>query len=208
MGVGSRSSLVVWTPSEFDVRQIAIINYIYDLPFLKNNHNTLGKMLGGWEIAGAMQFQTGTPCGIGGNNDYAGVGEVGSFGCGSVGQFWVLNGPVQINTGAFAGPVTNSSSPKYFSANVTAPPTGTFNLQSGVRDSVYQPGIQDWNIGLIKSFPVTEHKSFQFRAEAYDFINHPNLSGPQLTPTSSQFGMITTKTGLARNLQLSLRFHF
>jgi hypothetical protein len=43
---------------------------------------------------------------------------------------------------------------------------------------------------------------------AYDFINHADLSGPQLNPTSSQFGMITSKTGLARNLQLTLRFYF
>jgi hypothetical protein len=60
----------------------------------------------------------------------------------------------------------------------------------------------------MKSFPVNERSSFQFRAEAYDFINHANLSGPQLNPTSGQFGMITSKTGLARNLQLSLRFQF
>ena len=32
----------------------------------------------------------------------AGVGEFGSFGCGSEGQFWVLNGTPSINTGAFA----------------------------------------------------------------------------------------------------------
>ena len=136
------------------------------------------------------------------------MGEFGSFGCGSQGQYWVLNGPIQINTGSFAGPVTNSSSPKYFVANVTPPPTGTINLQKGVRDSVYQPGFQDWNLALLKSFAVTERSGFQFRAEAYDFINHPNLSGPNLNPTSSQFGMVTSKTGLARNLQLSLRFYF
>ena len=198
----------LWGPSEFDTRHVATVNYIYALPFLKGNKELTGKLLGGWEITGTMQFQTGTPCGIGTNNDFAGVGEFGSFGCGSEGQFWTLNGLVTINTGAFAGPVTNSSSAKYFTANVTQPANGTFNLQSGVRDSVYQPGIQDWNIGLLKSFPLTEKKALQFRAEAYDFINHPNLSGPQLTPTSSQFGMITSKTGLTRNLQLSLRFAF
>lgn len=198
----------LWAPSEFDTRHIVIINYIYDVPFFKNQNNLTAKMLGGWEISGATQFQTGTPCGIGTNNDYAGVGEVGSFGCGSEGQFWVLNGTPTIDTGAFAGPVTNSSSPKYFTANVTQPAAGTFNLQQGVRDSIYQPGLQDWNIGLLKSFPISERTGFQFRAEAYDFINHPNLSGPNLNPTSSQFGMITSKTGLARNLQLSLRFHF
>ena len=198
----------LWGPSEYDTRHVVIVNYIYDLPIFKTQTNAISKVLGGWEIAGTAQFQTGTPCGIGTNNDFAGVGEFGSFGCGSEGQFWTLNGPVQINTGAFAGPVTNSSSPKYFTANVTQPAVGTFNLQQGVRDSLYQPGFQDWNLALLKSFAINERSGFQFRAEAYDFINHPNLSTPQLTPTSSQFGMITAKTGLQRTLQLSLRFYF
>ncbi|HXK02481.1 MAG TPA: carboxypeptidase regulatory-like domain-containing protein [Verrucomicrobiae bacterium] len=198
----------MWGPSEYDVRHLFVVSYIYDLPIFRDHSTLKGKMLGGWELSGASQFQTGTPCGIGTNNDFAGVGEFGSFGCGSEGQLWVLNGSPQINTGAFAGPVTNSSSPKYFTANVTQPAAGTFNLQSGVRDSVYQPGIQAWNIGLLKSFNITERTGFQFRAEAYDFINHANFSGPNLNPTSSQFGMVTSKSGLARNLQLSLRFHF
>lgn len=207
----------LWGPSEFDTRQVAIVNYIYELPFFKAQNTLSGKLLGGWEIVGASQFQTGTPCGIGTNNDYAGVGEFGSFGCGNEGQFWVLNGAITINSGAFAGPVTNANSPRYFTVNASAPPTGTFNLQPGVRDSVYQPGLQDWNIGLLKTFVVNERSRFQFRAEAYDFINHPNLCstsgagcsiGGFLNPTSSQFGMITGKTTLARNLQLSLKFAF
>jgi hypothetical protein len=200
----------LWGPSEYDTRHVAIVNYIYELPLFKNHQTLSGKLLGGWEIAGAMQFQTGTPCGIGTNNDYAGVGEFGSFGVSNCpeGQFWVMNGPATINTGAFAGSVTTSSSPRYFTANVSQPPAGTFNLQSGVRDSIYGPGLQDWNIGLLKSFAVTEKTAFQFRAEAYDFINHANLSPPNWTPNSSQFGMITSKTTLTRNLQLSLRLSF
>lgn len=198
----------LWGPSEYDTRHMVLINYIYDLPFFAHNTHALGKALGGWEVAGTAQFQTGTPCGIGYTNDYAGVGEVGSFGCGSEGQFWNLNGTPQINTGAFAGPVTNSSSPKYFTANVTPPAAGTFVLQPGVRDSVYGPGFQDWNLALDKIFAINDRSGFEFRAEAYDFINHPNLNGPNMNPTSSQFGMITGKTGLTRNLQLSLRFYF
>jgi hypothetical protein len=207
----------LWGPSEYDTRHVALINWTYAIPFLKNNSQLQGKLLGGWSLAGTAQFQTGSPCGIGTNNDYAGVGEDGSFGCGSEGQFWVLNGPITINSGAFAGPVTTSSSPRYFTVNVSAPPTGSFNLQSGVRDSIYQPGIQDWNLSLFKTFVLSERANFQFRAEAYDFINHPNLCatyesgcsvGGFLNPTSSQFGMITSKSPLARNLQLSLRFAF
>ena len=198
----------LWGPSEYDERHIAIINWIYAIPFLKNNHQVEGKVLGGWSLAGTTQFQTGTPCGVGANNDYAGVGETGSFGCGTEGQFWVLNGPVTIDTGAFAGPVTNASSPRYFTVSASAPTTGTFNLSPGVRDSIYGPGFQDWNLSLFKAFVMNERSKFEFRAEAYDFPNHPNLAGPNFTPTSGQFGMITGKTTLARNLQLSLRFTF
>ncbi len=198
----------LWGPSEYDTRHMLLVNYIYDLPFFKHATNITGKVLGGWEIAGTAQFQTGSPCGIGTNNDFAGVGEFGSFGCGSEGQFWNLNGPVQINTGAFAGPVTNANSPKYFTANVSQPAPGTFNMQPGVRDSIYQPGFQDWNLALDKSFAISERSGVEFRAEAYDFINHANLGGPNLNPTSNQFGMITGKTGLSRNLQLSLRLFF
>ena len=175
---------------------------------MKNNKHLEGRLLGGWSLAGTTQWQTGAPCGIGANNDYAGVGEEGSFGCGSEGQFWALNGPVTYNTGAFAGPVTNSSSPRYFTVSTSAPTTGTFNLTPGVRDAIYGPDFEDWNLSLFKTFTVNERSSFQFRAEAYDFPNHPNLSTPNLNPTSSQFGEITSKTGLNRQLQLSLRFYF
>jgi hypothetical protein len=205
----------LWGPSEYDTRHIAVITYLYELPFFKNQHQLTGKLLGGWQLSGTAQFQTGTPCGVGTNNDFAQSGEYGSFGCGSEGQFWIENGTPAINTGAFAGPVTNSSSPTYFTsvnpsgtAIFTKPATGTFNLQPGVRDNIYGPGFQDWNLALYKRFAITEKNGFQFRAEAYDFINHPNLSGPNYNPTSSQFGMITSKTTLARNLQLSLRYEF
>jgi len=195
----------LWGPSEYDERHVVLINYIYAIPFMKNN-----KALGGWSIAGTAQFQTGTPCGVGVNNDYAGVGEYGSFGCGSEGQFWVMNGPVQIHTGAFGGPTgnVNNGAPKYFSGSFSAPPSGTFNLQQGVRDSIYGPGFQDWNLSLFKTFRVNERSGFEFRAEAYDFPNHPNLSAPSFNPTSGTFGVITSKSGLIRTLQLSLRFSF
>jgi hypothetical protein len=101
--------------------------------------------------------------------------------------------------------VTSSGAPIF-----TAPAAGTFNLQNGVRDLIYGPGFQDWNLSLYKKFALSSEgkQNIEFRAEAYDFINHPNWSTPNFNPTSSQFGMVTSKTSLARNLQLSLRFSF
>ncbi|HTZ60058.1 MAG TPA: carboxypeptidase regulatory-like domain-containing protein [Acidobacteriaceae bacterium] len=208
----------LWGPSEYDVRHALVVNYLYVLPFFQGKRNLLGETLGGWQLSGSAQFQTGNPCGVGTNNDYAGVGEVGSFGCGTEGQFWVENG-TPTHLGGFAGATGNG--PKWFATTngsgpiYTAPPTGTFNLQKGVRDNIYQPGFQNWNLATIKSFPVTEGTAFEFRAEAYNFINHPNLSPAgqtgslNLTPTSSQFGEVTGKsTTNPRTLQVGGRFRF
>ena len=205
----------MWGPSEFDTRHMAVINVIYSLPFFRSRSDKAAKLLGGWQVSAIMQFQTGSPCGVMGSNDVAGVGETGSVGCGNTaGEYWVLNGTPTI-LHQFAGGAGAASTNQYFAVTnssgqppFTSPPAGTFNLQPGVRDEIYQPGFQDWNAGLYKKFAINERTGFEFRAEAFDFPNHPNWSGPQFNPTSSTFGKVTSKTGLARNLQLSLRFYF
>lgn len=213
----------LWGPSEYDARHALIVNYLYDLPFFRDSTRLVGKLLGGWEITGSAQFQTGNPCGVGLNNDYAGVSstDLGSFGCGSEGQFWVMNGTPTI-LGNFAGSNGGKNQPLYFATTTSSgsplfsPPTlGTFNLQQGVRDSIYGPGFQNWNLALFKKFAINERTGFEFRAEAYNFINHPNWAaigqtgGPNLTPTSSQFGEVTQmSTTNPRQLQLSLRYYF
>jgi len=205
----------LWGPSEFDARHILVLNYLYDLPFFKNHSTLSGKLLGGWQISGVSQFQTGLPCSVAESRDYAGVGLDSNFGCGVNGQYYVLTGKPKI-IGKFAA--NGASDPNlWFDTSVFAPPAlGTFNTQR-VRNIIYQPGFQNWNLGLFKAFPIDEQRGFQFRAEAFNFINHPNLGGGsgggvQFNPTSSTFGKVTTKGGGVgggeRNLQLSLRFYF
>jgi hypothetical protein len=214
----------LWGPSEYDIPQVLIVNYLWAEPFYANQHNLAGEVIGGWQIAGNVQAQGGTPCGIGTKNDYAGVSvnDEGSFGCGSEGQFWVKSANPS-HAGHFAGYLTGSatkcaagnSAACYFTTEdssgaklYTQPAAGTFNLQKGVRDNVRNPGEENWNISLIKAFPITEATGFEFRAEAYNFINHPNWSGPDFNPTDGNFGEITGKNGNNRNLQFGLRFHF
>jgi hypothetical protein len=204
----------LWAPSEYDIPQVLIVNYLWAEPFFANQHNFAGEVLGGWQLAGNVQAQKGTPCGVGTNTDYAGVSgnDVGSFGCGSEGQFWVKNANPK-HLGGFAG---YGSGAKYFSTTdssgnpiFTPPAAGTFNLQGGVRDEIRGPGEENWNLSMIKSFPTTENTGFEFRAEAYNFINHPNWSGiSSFNPTSGTFGEVTQKNNNNRTLQVGLRYHF
>jgi hypothetical protein len=205
----------MWGPSEFDTRHVVVFNYVYDLPFFKDHSTLYGKLLGGWRISGLNQFQTGVPCGVFGTTDVAQVGEVGSLGCGQTsGEFYTLNGTPSI-IGQFAGGAGAASPNQYFATTsngspiFTPPAAGTFNLQKGVRNEIYQPGFQDWNLGLYKKFAISEKQSIEFRAEAFDVNNHPNWSNvASFNPTSSVFGKVTSKTNLSRNLQLSLRYSF
>src|SRR5882724_1488893 len=226
-------------PSDYDARHVMTINYFYELPIFKNSSTLGGKLLGGWQISGITQFQTGNPCGIAFNEDYAGVGPPdgsmdastnglpygGSSNC-PAGQYWVVNGdPKLMKTFGPNGQwfqtclvnvPTGQKCPDGTSAfngedeRIFRPPAaGQFNLQKGVRGLIYRPGLENWNIGLYKKFPINERDGFQFRAEAFNAFNHPNWASPGLNPNATgTFGKVVGKTDDVRNLQLSLRFYF
>jgi len=204
----------MWGNSFFDVRHVLVINYMYELPFFHEGNSWRHKLIGGWQVSGITQFQTGTTCTVMRNNDYAGVGVDGNLdNCGGAGQFWVMNGsPNLLHQFAYNG----SSDPAQWFATkntdgsplFTAPAQGTFMSQQNVRNAIHNPGFQNWNIGLFKKFAINERTGFQFRAEAFNAFNHPNWSGANFDPQSSSFGKVTSKTGDVRNLQLSLRFYF
>jgi hypothetical protein len=202
----------LWGQSDFDVRHIFIANYLYELPLFRGQSNVAAKMLGGWQISGITQFQTGTPSSFAVSNDYVGVGMDGSMS--NAGQFWVVNGTPKVLhqialNGASDALYWFSTTNPDGSLMATAPTKGTFNHQTGIRNIVHNPGFVNWNIGLFKKFPVTEKTGFQFRAEAFNALNHPNWSGASFNPSNlSTFGKITGKTNDVRNLQLSLRFYF
>lgn len=210
----------MWGQSDLDVRHIFIANYMYELPFFHNNRPT-GRFLGGWQLSGIVQFQTGTPSNVVVNTDYAGVGQDGSMN-GNAGQFWSYTAVPQV-THQIA--LNGASDPNFwfqtcsvqttsFSACPAAnklfqqPAAGTFVHQDNIRNLVHNPGFENWNVGLFKRFDVTEKTHLQFRAEAFNVLNHPNWGGAGFNPTSSTFGKITGKTGDVRNMQLSLRLFF
>ena len=107
-----------------------------------------------------------------------------------------------------ATPTTGSRHNSDGSPIFTAPAKGTFVTQQGIRNVIHNPGFSNWNVGLFKKFAINERAGLQFRAEAFDVFNHPNLGGANFNPTSSAFGKVTGKTGDVRNMQLSLRLFF
>jgi hypothetical protein len=213
----------LWGPSVYDRRHALVINFIYQLPFFKNN-GISGKILGGWTLSGVSQFQTGVPFTITTGSDIAGVGP------GSGRQFYIVNGQPKLDSGDQKFSENNADGNFWFRTKnpdgtpiFVLPAAGKFSDQRGVRNFLYGPGFQNHNLGLLKDFNITERHKLQFRFEAFNWVNHPNLggatgtgtydfnagtaSGINLNPTSASFGKVQTK-GSERNLQFALRYSF
>jgi hypothetical protein len=199
-----------WGKSSNDSRHIAVMNYVWELPFFNNAQSRLVKTtIGGWQLSGLIQFQTGTPITIGNGDDYLGIGSTN-------GKPWNLNGetdrPLQFSdrnaNGNFTGITTQWFSPTKDGAPwATKPANGTLPNQNRNSISFNDVGFQNWNIAAFKSFRFTERQFLQFRFEAFNFPNHPNWNGVDTNPTSNTFGKVTGKNS-ERNIQLSLRYTF
>src|SRR5262245_3190544 len=183
-----------WGISDLDRPHVLIANWIYELPFLRERSGWASRALGHWEITGVYQFQSGSPFSVRSNDDFAGVGP------GSGNQFWNLVGDPTIEQTPFT-----TTAAWFNRAAFARPAAGTFGVQA--RSASRQPHTWNIDLGMRKSVPLSGSQQLQFRAEAFNVLNHPNWDVANNNPTSGSFGQVTRKLG-ERTVQLSLRYSF
>ena len=196
-------------PSDFDTHHVLVINYVWDIPYTSHAPNPFVRTtLGDWQFSGTLQAQSGRPQTVSQNTDRAGVGP------GSGNQLWVVsrspNLPHQFSPG---GKTANQWYEGVGAGIWSLAPVGTF-APRGMRGIVYGPGFQSYSAALQKAFhiiPSHENHQLVFKAEAFNYPNHPNLDNPDNGPTSSTFGRVTGKGNTyssERQFQFSLRYAF
>ena len=75
--------------------------------------------------------------------------------------------------------------------------------------SVRRDGINQWSANLRREFRIKERMSFEIRMDALNLQNRSQFNPPSTTPTSSNFGVITSQTsGVNRFYQLQGRIRF
>jgi hypothetical protein len=140
---------------------------------------------GGWQLNGVVQRQSGPALGFG-NSIFTGNPDD------------IRLPKDQRNTDRWFNTEAgfNRNSAQQLGSNIR-----TFPLRfSGVRGD----GQARWDFSAIKNFKVSERVRVQFRAECFNAWNHPNLSTPSTSPTSSSFGRITSQNA-PRSWQGSLK---
>jgi hypothetical protein len=178
-----------------DIRHRFALSAVYTPPVW--SRNSLSRALTrDWRGSLVYQVQTGFPLTISVFGDTANAGTV------------VGENPIRANvTGqqVFTSGTRNSTT--WFNpAAFKAPPAYTFGSAS--RNSVYGPGMQTMDLGVVRSFNLAEKARFEARAEFFNALNHTNLGTPNRFVNTSSFGSITEVSTPGREVQVSARLSF
>ena len=168
--------------------------YIYDVPLFTDASRLLGKVAGGWQIAGAVNVTSGDALDLvlGEDRNYDNT----------AGDRPNISGPLQRSSGG-----TEQGAAQWLANTdvLTAPAIGTFGNLS--RNAVRGPGSWTADFSILKNFRFWEGKTLQYRAEAYNIFNHPNLGNPNLNMRNGDFNTIINRNG-NRTMQMGFRFLF
>lgn len=185
--------------ADYDIRHALALNAITEIPF-HSNSRLANEFFSGWQLSQIYNFQTGVPLSVTTGTDIAGVGTGGGA------QFYSTVSGVSLKSAGKFSAGTSDQNFWFNPAAFVAPTNSTFTPQHN-RNLLRAPGVMNFNAGLQKRFNTFDQQYLTFRFEAFNFPNHPNLSGPDTNPTSSTFGRVTSKTS-ERSMQASLRYTF
>jgi hypothetical protein len=179
--------------SVIDQRQRLTLSYLWMLPFGKGRKfmtqgGPLEWVLGGWQTNGIFFTQTGLY--------FSPVLAVSTTNTGTGSR------PNKVGDVRYPKTLTNWFSPSAFST------PAQYTYGNAGRNSLIGPGRTNFDMSLLKTFPIHEQMLFQFRFEAFNIFNHPQFGYPNANIGTTQAGQITSIVGTARNLQASLRFQF
>jgi hypothetical protein len=212
--------------SDFDRTHRLVVSYNIDLPFGKWLSSWPRKLVDGWSINGVSTWQSGTPFLIADfsaftlqDTDFVN-GSRATLGSGQV----LTSGSVTnrldnfVNLDAFiaGGRCVNDQNVIVGCGDPSS--TGFAALPNLGRNVFRGPFQTNHDLSVVKRTNITEKVNLEFRAEAFNFLNHPTFQSPQAQGGSfGNYGIVDVSTGdssiLAtanrpRTIQFGLKLNF
>ncbi len=184
----------------FDIRHSLNTTVLYDLPFGQGRtyplNGPLDLLASGWQVGSILNFRSGVPVDV--LITRPDVAYVGNAGTPYAGQTFaspvLLNGAVQTtgvanvpgggnsrnirrpNVVAGVNPYLHQGKQFLNPAAFSTPAPGTFG--NARRNDLSGPNLAQLDLTLSKSVKAAERLSFEFHADAYNVLNHPNYANP------------------------------
>jgi hypothetical protein len=172
--------------SELNQPQTFVANYVYELPFYKEQHGLTGHVLGGWEASGITELLSGQSQTVTQYLDNFDSGDC------SVITLYINPSNTCPATGLYPGGLNMDASDiaprpdlvaritrakkelNWFSTTSFADAWGHFG--SAGNGTFLGPGLDLWDLSAIKNVKIGERATFQFRGEFFNAFNHNNFA--------------------------------
>jgi hypothetical protein len=154
-------------PSDYNQKFVSIVTWIYELPFgkgkpfMRTSNKVVQAFLGGWQLQGFNSNQSGEPFSVtSGAKTY-------QFGANSRVALTGSNEPT-------ASLVPGTLGPDFFTSTTGFELAAAGSTGIG-RNTFSGPHFWDMDGAISKNFQLTEKVRMNFRAEAFNALNHPNF---------------------------------
>ncbi len=178
-------------PALFDVRHRFVFSFGAELPRLENKSAATRAILGGWQLNGIFQAQTGFPLTV--------TDPVLSI----TGFTNRPNMTCDPNEGG-AKSVTQWFNTSCFTRRTVANTTG---LSSQPRNAVRGPGFNRTDLSIFKNFNFSKGKQVQIRIEGFNIFNQERFGQPVANIAAANFGQLTSADD-GRIIQFGVKFSF
>ncbi len=180
-----RNVAAEYGPLDFDFTHVFTGTWVYNVPLFEHSSKPVATALGHWTFAGLALLQSGFALSPGLATSHAGR----------------ATRPNQVAPIHKIGKLN-----EWFSTNsFAAPKYGFFGDASN--GTIRGPHQISFNVALYKTFPITTRLNMQFRAEAFNVVNHPNFGGPSTSVGSGSYGQITSAAD-PRILEFALKLTY
>ncbi len=207
---------------DWDIRHNLTGSAVYSFSGLRGHNALVRTALGGWQASTIVQMRTGVPLDV---TDSGG----GIFGLSTRPN--LTGQPIKLTN--FSWPYRTYNVQAYtVPSNFNGVPGDPSTLGNVGRNSLRGPGFFQWDLSGMKDFRLTEKTQFQFRADLFNFLNHPNFGNPNVgicnafsvgctsnpSAVNATFGEVggtiadqdntLVGTGTARQIQLAMKIMF
>lgn len=180
-------------PSDFDVRNAFSTGITWDLPAPHSN-TFANRVLGGWSLESVIQARSAPPVDVSDLSFFSINGSIQA----DIRPDFVPGVPIYLYGSQYPG--GKAFNPAAFTNPPTNPTTGLPLSQGDVpRNALRGFGATEWDFAVHHILPIHEILKLEFRAEAFNLLNHPNFGPPNGQFGSSLFGLSNEMLGQSLN---------
>lgn len=176
----------------FDARHRFVVSFGYELPKLVDKGGLMRNVLGGWQLNGIFQAQTGFPLTV--------IDPV-------LDIYGMTNRP---NMSCDPNAGASHTVQQWFNTNcfqrraVAATAAGPGDQP---RNAVRGPGFNRTDLSIFKFFSFAKEHQLQVRIEAFNLFNQARFGQPVINSSAANFGAITSADD-GRVIQLGVKYSF